>query len=180
KGVAHAASRSAEPIDEPTRLTFVTDLLGQFFSGATPAQIAKRARTLGNQQADDTGGVPAAEDRDLNALSKSIDTDGRLQVRADLNIEVGEKFHAAIEELAKPRPEPDGSPDARSTERRQADALETLLDIAARDTDCATAPRTQTLITVPAQRPAQAEVEFMGSITEATLHTLTCDGTVTT
>ncbi|MGC4963096.1 DUF222 domain-containing protein [Gordonia sp. DT101] len=180
KGVAHTASRSAEPIDDATRLTFVTDLLGQFFSGATPAQIAKRARALGNQQADDTGGVPAAEDRNLNTLSKSIDTDGRLEVRADLNVEVGEKFHAAIEELAKPRPEPDGSPDARSTERRQADALETLLDIAARGTNTASAPRTQTLITVPAQRPAQAQLEFMGSITEATLYTLTCDGTITT
>ncbi|WAC53982.1 HNH endonuclease [Gordonia sp. SL306] len=182
KGMTHAASRCAEPIDDATRLTFVTDLLGQFFSGATSAQIAKHARTLGNQHADDTGGIPAAEDRDLNALSKSIDNDGRLEVRADLNVEVGEKFHAAIEELAKPRLEPDGSPDARSTERRQADALETLLDIAARggNTHIASAPRTQTLITVPAQRPTQAESEFMGSITEATLHTLTCDGTITT
>ncbi|MDL9949093.1 HNH endonuclease, partial [Gordonia sp. ABSL11-1] len=105
----------------------VTDLLGQHFSGATPAEIVDRARTLGNVLADDTDcGVPAAEDRTINTLAKSKTTDGRLRVEADLDVDVGEKFQAAMERYGAPRPEPDGSPDARSTERRLAEALETI------------------------------------------------------
>ncbi|MEE3850968.1 DUF222 domain-containing protein [Gordonia sp. LSe1-13] len=180
KGVDQVAGRSAEPIDDAARLNIVTDLLAQFFSGATPAEIGKHARRLGNQQADDTGGVPAAEDRNLNALTHIIDGDGRLQVRADLNTEVGEKFSAAIEDLAAPRPEPDGSPDARSAARRHADALEALLDIAARSGDVAAAPRTQVLVSVPADTPDLADLPFMGSLSEAMLRTLTCDAGVTT
>ncbi|MXP23668.1 DUF222 domain-containing protein [Gordonia sp. HNM0687] len=179
KGVEHVEKRSAEPIDDPARLNIVTDLLAHFFSGATPAEIGKHARRLGNQQAEDTGGLPACEDRNLNALTHDVDGDGRLQVRADLNTDVGEKFSAAMEELAAPRPEPDGSPDARSPERRHADALEALLDIAARSGDAASAPRTQMLVSVPADTPDLAELPFMGSLTEATLRTLTCDTTAT-
>ncbi|MDL9949094.1 HNH endonuclease, partial [Gordonia sp. ABSL11-1] len=104
----------------------VTDLLGQHFSGATPADILDRARTLGNVLADDTGGLPAAEDRTINTLTKNKTTDGRLHVEADLDVDVGEKFQAAMEHYGAPRPEPDGSPDARSTERRLADALEVV------------------------------------------------------
>ncbi|MED5799651.1 DUF222 domain-containing protein [Gordonia sp. Z-3] len=179
KGVDHVGKRSAEPIDDVARLNIVTELLAHFFSGATPADIGKRARRLGNQAAADTGGLPASEDRNLNTLVHDVDGDGRLQVRADLNTEVGEKFSAAMEELAAPRPEPDGSPDARSTERRHADALEALLDIAARSGDAASAPRHQLLVSVPADTPDLAELPFLGSITEAMLRTLTCDSTAT-
>ncbi|MDL9949085.1 HNH endonuclease, partial [Gordonia sp. ABSL11-1] len=63
RGVEHIGKRSPEPIDDTQRLNHVTDLLGQHFSGATPAAILDRARTLGNVLADDTGGLPAAEDR---------------------------------------------------------------------------------------------------------------------
>ncbi|GAA3722775.1 HNH endonuclease [Gordonia hankookensis] len=180
-GIAHIAKRSPESVDDDTRYGQLTDLLGQFFFGATPAQIAARARVIGNELAATTdGGLPAAEDRSINALTHAADSDGRLQVRADLDTEVGEKFRAAMEELGAPRPEPDGSADARSIERRQADALETLLDIASRGGDTASAPRTQVLITVPADAPIQASLQFMGSVTEATLAQLTCDASVTT
>ncbi|WP_237421570.1 DUF222 domain-containing protein [Gordonia sp. SID5947] len=142
RGINHIATRSPEPIDPTLRHNHVTDLLGHHFSGATPAEIMDRARTLGNQIAAATpDALPAAEDRVLNTLDHGTADDGRLRVRADLDAEVGEKFRAAIEELATPRPEPDGSPDARSTPRRQADALEALLDIAARGAgDAASAP----------------------------------------
>ncbi|WP_262365733.1 HNH endonuclease signature motif containing protein [Gordonia sp. OPL2] len=181
RGIEHIGKRSPEPIDDTQRLNHVTDLLGQHFSGATPAEIVDRARTLGNLVADDTpGGVPAAEDRTINTLTKSKTTDGRIHVEADLDVEVGEKFQAAMERHGAPRPEPDGSPDARSTERRLADALETILDIAATGGNDATmVPRTHVLLTIPADSPKESSLEYMGSITRATMNRLACDPTIT-
>ncbi|BBX82276.1 HNH endonuclease [Mycolicibacterium aubagnense] len=180
KGVNHIAARSPDPPDEEARFGQVTDLLGQFFSGATPAEIGARARRLGNRHAAATGGLPAAEDRSINTADHRVTADGRLRVRADLDAEVGAKFVAAVEGLSAPRPEPDGSPDTRSAGRRRADALEAVLDIAARGGDVASAPRTQLLVTVPADTPDLAELAFMGSISAMTLDRLCCDTTVTT
>jgi len=180
KGINHIQARAPGPVDEEARFRQVTDLLGQFFSGATPAAIADRARRLGNRTAAAEGGLPAAEDRSVNTLDHRVTSDGRLQVRADLDAEVGAKLVAAMEELSAPRPEPDGSPDVRSAGQRRADALEAVLDIAARGGDVASAPRTQLLVTVPADTPDLATLEFMGSISTMTLDRLTCDTTVTT
>ncbi len=180
KGINHIRARSPVDVDEEARFTQVTDLLGQFFSGATPAAIGDRARRLGNRVAASEGGLPAAEDRSVNTVDHRVTSDGRLQVRADLDAEVGAKLVAAIEELSAPRPEPDGSPDVRSAGRRRADALEAVLDIAARGGDIACAPRTQLLLTVPADAPDLAQLEFMGSISMATLERICCDTTVTT
>jgi Domain of unknown function (DUF222)/HNH endonuclease len=180
KGITHIAARSAEPVDEDARFGQVTDLLGQFFSGATPAEIDDRARRLGNRVAGAQGGLPAAEDRTINTVDHTLSNDGRLQVRADLDAEVGAKFVAAIEELSAPRPEPGGTPDMRPASRRRADALETVLDIAARGGDAASAPRTQLLLTVPADTPALTDLEYMGPISLTTLDRLSCDATVTT
>ncbi|MYR07110.1 DUF222 domain-containing protein [Gordonia sp. SID5947] len=181
RGIEHIGKRSPEPIDDAVRLSCVTDLLGQHFSGATPAEISDRARSLGNQRADDTpGGLPAADDRTINTLTKNKTTDGRLHVEADLDAEVGEKFQAAMEHYGKPRPEPDGSPDARSTERRLADALDTLLDVAAGGgNDLSVAPRTHVLLTIPSDAPSPASLEYMGSVTRATMNRLACDPTIT-
>ncbi|MDL9948714.1 DUF222 domain-containing protein [Gordonia sp. ABSL11-1] len=181
RGIEHIGKRSPEPIDDTARLSYVTDLLGQHFSGTTPAEISDRARTLGNQIADDTpGGLPAAEDRTINTLTKHTTTDGRLHVDADLDTEVGDKFQAAMERYGAPRPEPDGSPDARSTERRLADALETVLDIAAGGgNDVSMTPRTHVLLTIPADAPSLSSLEFMGSVTRATMNRLACDPTIT-
>ncbi|NDZ95016.1 hypothetical protein G3I13_07550 [Streptomyces sp. SID6673] len=72
RGIDHIGKRSPEPIDDALRLNHVTDLLGQHFSGATPAEIIDRARTLGNVLGDHTpGGLPAAEDRSINTLTNS-------------------------------------------------------------------------------------------------------------
>ncbi len=180
KGINHIRARAPGEVDEEARFAQVTDLLGQFFSGATPAAIADRARKLGNRHAAAEGGLPAAEDRAINTADHRITSDGRVQVRADLDAEVGAKYIAAMEELSAPRPEPDGSPDTRTAGRRRADALETVLDIAAGGGDVASAPRTQLLVTVPADTPDLATLEFIGSISTMTLDRLTCDTTVTT
>ncbi|MUL80171.1 HNH endonuclease signature motif containing protein [Mycolicibacterium sp. CBMA 226] len=180
KGINHIRARSPDEVDEATRFRQVTDLLGQFFSGATPADIGNRARKLGNRVAAAEGGLPAAEDRSVNTASHRVTSDGRLQVRADLDAEVGAKLVAAVEELSAPRPEPDGSPDTRSAARRRADALEAVLDIAARGGDIASAPRTQLLVTVPAEAPDLAQLEFMGSISIATVERICCDTALTT
>jgi len=180
KGINHIQARAPGPIDEETRFAQVTDLLGQFFSGATPADIGNRARKLGNRVAAAEGGLPAAEDRSVNTAEHRVTSDGRVQIRADLDAEVGAKYIAAMEQHSAPRPEPDGSPDTRSAGRRRADALEAVLDIAARGGDVASAPRTQLLVTVPAATPDLATLEFIGSISTMTLDRLTCDTTVTT
>ncbi|MDX1877031.1 DUF222 domain-containing protein [Mycolicibacterium sp. 141076] len=180
KGINHIRARAPGELDEETRYQQVTDLLGQFFSGATPADIDKRARRLGNRVAAAEGGLPAAEDRSVNTVEHRVTSDGRVQVRADLDVEVGAKLVAAIEEHSAPRPEPDGSPDMRSASRRRADALEAVLDIAARGGDGASAPRTQLLVTVPADAPDLAALEFIGSISTMTLERICCDTTVTT
>lgn len=180
RGVSHIAARSPDPVDDEARFRHVTALVGQFFSGATTVEIAERARRIGNEVAAATdAGLPAAEDRAINSLDHTQHTDGRLKVRPDLDAEVGEKFQAAIAELAAPRPEPDGSPDIRPAGRRRADALETLLDIAVRGVETASAPRTQVLLTVPADTPEQASLQFMGSVTQATLRRLSCDAAIT-
>ncbi|WP_231388081.1 ATP-binding protein [Mycobacterium sp. 360MFTsu5.1] len=164
KGINHIRARAPGEVDEEARFAQVTDLLGQFFSGATPTDIDKRARRLGNRVAAAEGGLPAAEDRSINTADHRVTSDGRVQIRADLDAEVGAKYIAAIEQGSAPRPEPDGSPDVRSASRRRADALEAVLDIAARGGDVASSPRTQLLITVPAEAPDLATLEFIGSI----------------
>ncbi|MFL0242550.1 DUF222 domain-containing protein [Mycobacterium sp. SMC-18] len=180
KGINHIQARAPGEVDEEARFAQVTDLLGQFFSGATPADIDKRARRLGNRHAAAEGGLPAAEDRSINTVEHRVTSDGRVQVRADLDVEVGAKLVAAIEEHSAPRPEPDGTPDTRTAGRRRADALEAVLDIAARGGDVASAPRTQLLVTVPADTPDLAALEFIGSISTMTLERICCDTTVTT
>ncbi|MFL0290525.1 DUF222 domain-containing protein [Mycobacterium sp. SMC-18] len=180
KGINHIRARAPGEVDEEARYQQVTDLLGQFFSGATPADIDKRARRLGNRHAAAEGGLPAAEDRSINTADHRVTSDGRVQIRADLDAEVGAKYIAAIEQGSAPRPEPDGSPDTRTAGRRRADALEAVLDIAARGGDTASAPRTQLLVTVPAEAPDLAALEFIGSISTMTLERICCDTTVTT
>ena len=180
KGINHIATRTPVPVDDEARFLQVTDLLGQFFSGATPAAISARARRLGNRVSGRTGGLPASEDRSINTADHTLTPDGRIQIRVDVDAEVGAKYVAAIEELSAPRPEPDGTPDTRSASRRRADAFEAVLDIAARGGDTASAPRTQLLLTVPTETPELAELEYIGSISTLTLDRLTCDTTITT
>ncbi|MCH5645735.1 HNH endonuclease, partial [Gordonia sp. ABSL49_1] len=82
RGLSHIGVRAREPLTESQRQTCVTDLLAQAFSGATPADIDRRARTLGNRVADDApAAVPARDDRDINTFDVTTDGDGRVVVR---------------------------------------------------------------------------------------------------
>ncbi len=87
-----------------------------------------------------------------------------------------------IDERSIPRPEPDGADDRRSADQRRADALETLLDQAAVGAamDTIGTPRTQTLLTIPADGGDPAFLPWTGGpVTQATARRLSCDGTLT-
>uniref|UniRef100_UPI003D943ADD HNH endonuclease n=1 Tax=Gordonia sp. B7-2 TaxID=3420932 RepID=UPI003D943ADD len=181
RGLSHIGVRAREPLSESQRQTCVTDLLAQAFSGATPADIDRRARTLGNRVADDApAAVPARDDRDINTFDVTTDGDGRVVVRGDVDAVIGEKLHTMIDALAAPRPEPDGSPDARSPGRRRSEALERILDAAAHGDDGLVGmPKHQVLLTLPADNPDLASMAFTGPVTLDTARLLTCDATVT-
>ena len=180
KGIHHIAARAPNPVTDEERYTQVTDLVGQFFSGATPADIGKHARKVGNRIAGTEGGLPAGEDRSINTVDVVVTSDGRVQGHIDVDGEVGAKLLAAMEHGSAPRPEPDGSPDLRTAGRRRADALEAVLDAAARSGDIASAPMTQLLVTVPADTPDLAALEYVGPVSRAALDRIACDGTLTT
>ena len=181
KGIHHIGARAPNRIDDEARLGQLTDLVGQFFSGAPPADIGKHARKVGNRIAGAQGGLPAGEDRSINTVDVVVTADGRVQGRIDVDGEVGAKLMAAMEHGSAPRPEPDGSPDLRTAGRRRADALEAVLDTAARGIgDSASAPMTQLLVTVPADTPDLATLEYLGPISRASVDRISCDGTLTT
>ncbi|ASR01937.1 HNH endonuclease [Gordonia rubripertincta] len=77
-------------------------------------------------------------------------------------------------------PEPDGSPDRRSTAQIRADALEVLLDQAAMGAaiDTIGTPRTQTVLTIPTDGSDPASPPWTGPIMQATAKRLSCDGTL--
>ncbi|MDL9938766.1 DUF222 domain-containing protein, partial [Gordonia sp. ABSL1-1] len=132
RGIVHIGARRREPLDDESRQRYVTDLVAQVFSGATPAEVAARARTLGNLEADDSAaGVPAGEDRSVDRLDVTVTADGRVAIVGDVDAVIGAKLASAVDALSAPRPQPDGSPDARPATRRRAEALEQVLDAAA-------------------------------------------------
>ncbi|MGC4936246.1 DUF222 domain-containing protein, partial [Gordonia sp. DT30] len=148
----------------------------------SPAEIGKHAHQLGNELADDTGGIPAAEDKTSNELGYHKTSDGRLDVRANLDAVAGEKLHSLVETLSAPKPQPDGSNDPRPAERRRADAFETVLELAGRglaDETVSCKPTGGVLLTIPADTPKLSALEFMGSVTPATAKTLGCDAGIT-
>ncbi|MGV6994110.1 DUF222 domain-containing protein, partial [Gordonia amicalis] len=136
---------------------------------------------IGNTIADTTDdGIPASDDRSLDTLSHSLTDDNRIDIRANVTQVVGEKLIAMIDERSTPRPEP-GADDRRSPEQRRADALETLLDQAAVGAaiDTIGSPRTQTVLTIPADSGNPAFLPWTGPVTHATAKQLSCDGTLT-
>ncbi|GAA1481405.1 HNH endonuclease signature motif containing protein [Gordonia sinesedis] len=185
RGMAQIDGRVVEPVDDGVRQQCMTSLVAQVLSGASPAEVQQHARTLGNDLADTDGSMlPAAEDRRLNSVTVAQDEHGRVRVRADLDVVTGEKLSAALDDLSAPRPEPDGGRDNRSAEQRRADALEQVLDVAARGGGLdgggtATAPTTQVALTIPADAPSLSELAFTGSVTPDTARLLSCDAMVT-
>ncbi|AZZ82260.1 HNH endonuclease [Gordonia alkanivorans] len=180
-GVALIEKRSPDDLSDGDRAEFESQLVSQALSGATPAEVQTFARRIGNDVAEsvDTG-VPAPDDRSLNTLNHSVTDDARIDIRANVTQVIGEKFAAMIDERAAPRPEPDGADDRRSAEQRRADAFELLLDQAAlgASVDSAGSPRTQIVLTIPANGEDPAALPWTGSVTHSTARQVSCDGSV--
>ncbi len=201
KGFRHIETRVGEPLDDDVRDATMTALLAQAVSGATPAEISEFARATGNglvTDADAAGEaaegegedgeagegvvprVPASEDRRINAFTITREPDGRSTVRGDLDVVIAEKLLTTITAFAQPRPEPDGSRDARTPGQIRADGLEAALDALARaDTTLIGAPNTHVSLMYPVDAPENARFAFLGSVTERTAKLLSCDSVVT-
>ncbi|MGC5257835.1 DUF222 domain-containing protein [Gordonia sp. DT218] len=179
-GMVHIMRRAADGLCDEERLEHEQALIAHALSGAAPKEIEKVARGLGNQVAASTGGLPAGEDRRLNEFNVVPTTDGRVKVSGDLDIVIGEKITAAIDSLTQARPEPDGSPDARTPGQQRADALEQILDAAAcANTPFMTAPKTHINLTIPVDTPDLASLPWLGPLSQATAKMLACDAGIT-
>ena len=178
-GMNHVSSRSGSAMTEQFRSDIERKLLAAAISGAPPAEISTIARTVGNEVAGEHGGVPAAEDASLNSLDYVITSDGRLSGRFDLDAVTGEKMMSALDVWSRPRPEPDGSRDSRTPSQRRADALNQLLDCGGGGQGFVSAPRTEVMVTVPADHPDRAVLRWMGPVTEATAAAAACDAVIT-
>lgn len=156
QGLTHVARRALDGLCDEERHEVELTLIAQAMSGATPKQIAEKARKLGNHYAAETGGLPAGEDRSINDFTISETPDGRVAVRGDLDIVTGQKLKTAIDSLATPRPEPDGSTDMRSPGQQRADALDAVLDAAADNTTpFIPTPNIELNLTIPSDAPAR-------------------------
>ncbi|MCG7631649.1 HNH endonuclease [Gordonia McavH-238-E] len=182
RGMAQIDKRSPTALSDEERAGYETVLLGQALSGATPTEVDKYARAIGNTIADTTDtGVSAADDSTLNTVNVHTTDDGRVDIRADLTQVVGEKFLSMIDERACPRPEPDGADDRRSAEQRRADAFELILDQAAigATIDTVGSPRTQLMLTLPATGADPATLPWTGTVSRTTTRQVSCDGSLT-
>ncbi|GAC67677.1 HNH endonuclease [Gordonia soli] len=178
RGMAQIEDRTTEPLADSERHNAMSSLLAQLHSGATPAQITAHARQIGNElSAMQAEVLPTpSEDRSLNELGIVQTPDGRLRLQADLDIVVGEKMVAALDRLSTPRPEPDGSRYRRPFARRRADALDTLLDLAAdHDGSTSMTPRVSVALTIPSDTPERSALAFLGPVSIESVTQLTCD-----
>jgi hypothetical protein len=182
KGRAQVIARSEAEMTDDDRVEVERKLWSQAIAGATPREIEKLARSLGNQVAKDSGGTPPAEEPLLNRFDFVV-REGRVVGEFDLDSVIGEKLHSAISLWSKPRPEPDGSRDRRSPTQLRADAFHRLLDCGGGSVGAGagvvSVPRTEVIVTVPADHPDQASLRWVGPITEATAQAVACDSAVT-
>ncbi|UPW08369.1 HNH endonuclease [Gordonia terrae] len=181
RGIASIDRCSTSTLSDDDRQLFETELLTQAFSGATPAEIDTHARGIAMRVAEaDPGTVSAADDASLNTVHARVTDEGRVAITGDVTAVIGEKFLTMIDERSGPRPEPDGTDDRRSVGERRADGLELLLDQAAIGAAMTTAgaPRTQLLVTIPADGVDPARLPWVGAVTASTARRLSCDGAV--
>ena len=165
RGIASIAKQAAPALTDDDRSEFESELLAQAFSGATPAQIDDHARGIAIRVAATVPSiVAAADDASLNTVHTRITEDGRVAIAGDVTAVIGEKFVSMIDERSCPRPEPDGAADRRGAAERRADALELLLDQAAIGAAMTTAgaPRTQLMVTIPADGTDPARLPWTG------------------
>ncbi|MDV7135108.1 HNH endonuclease signature motif containing protein [Williamsia muralis] len=180
RGISHIGGRMVGVMSGDYRSEVERKLLAHAISGAPPAEIGRIARAMGNEVAGESGGVPAAEDASMNSLDYVITSDGRLSGRFDVDAVTGEKMMSALDVWSRPRPQPDGSADARPPTQRRADALHQLLDCGGGGGQgLVSAPRTEVAVTVPADHPDRAVLRWMGPVTEATAAAAACDAVIT-
>lgn len=166
--------RRSGGLDDRTRTECEARLLAQARSRATPAQVCDSARGIANTLAEDQeGGVDPATDRGSNELAIKRTDEGRLAITADIDATSGAVIATAIEALAKPRPEPDGSPDARAVGQRRVDALVQLASMTG-----TTIAKAQVSVIVPADAPQLPRIPWMGVVPPTTAAVLACDAKV--
>ncbi|GGF34783.1 HNH endonuclease signature motif containing protein [Williamsia phyllosphaerae] len=192
RGVEHVVRRTGEPVDSETIAALEVDLVGQAVAGTTPAAIVERARTAAIELTEcEPGGdepdrVPPAEDAALNELGWHTTDDGRLHGTFEFDALTGERLITALDTASRPRPEPDGSEDARPAARRRADAFGQLLECGTRGLSpdaLSGPPHTEILVTIPldidiattAVNASTASLTWMGPITELSAKLLACD-----
>ncbi|HEY9310904.1 HNH endonuclease [Williamsia sp.] len=179
KGVGHVVDRSEDPVSGEDRVEFERTLLSHAISGSPPSEIGAVARAVGNEVANESGGLPPADDRSANSLDYGVNPEGRCVGKFDVDAVIGEKLFSALDSWSKPRPEPDGSDDARTPTQRRADALHQLLDCGGGGQDVVSTPRTEVFMTVPADHPEMSSLRWMGPITAATAEVVACDSSIT-
>ncbi|PXW36221.1 UNVERIFIED_CONTAM: uncharacterized protein DUF222 [Williamsia faeni] len=126
KGFNHIAHRNPE-LPDTARTDCVRGLLAEALT-TSPSAVAARARHMAIALSPPDKEIPDAENHELNDFSFGTGDDGRTHGTFDLDNLLGEKLAVALDPLSKQVPEPDGSPDSRTTAQRTADALEQLLD----------------------------------------------------
>ena len=126
KGLGHIDRRNSDLSGED-RADCVRGLWAEALS-ATPAAVSVRARHMALVLSPPDKAVPDAENHELNEFTLGLGDDGRSRGTLDLDNLLGEKLRVALDPLSKPVPEPDGSPDKRTSAQKRADALERLVD----------------------------------------------------
>ncbi|MBJ7289355.1 HNH endonuclease signature motif containing protein [Williamsia sp.] len=195
RGVEHVAHRTGKPVDSPAIDQLEGSLIGRAVAGMAPAEIVEHARAVAIEQtaqhADQENDevldrLPSAENSTMNELGWNQADDGRLLGTFDLDALTGERLITALDTASRPRPEPDGSDDARPVGRRRADAFAQLLECGVRGVapDASSAPpRTEVIVTLPLGAEGAggdtARLQWMGPITDHTASLAACDAGVT-
>ena len=185
KGIAHISTRVE--LSDHERAQVVGTLMIQ----TTPSAVHTKARAIAlaktTVEPPPPGGVPVAENTDLNEMTMRQNEDGRISATLDLDALAGEELFVASDPLSRPVPLPDGSPDPRSAGQRRADAfgqlLRTYLSHSSRPTSGGVLPQVTLIRPVTANPTHDTSVDtlgFTGPISTTTADLISCDCTATT
>ena len=89
KGVGHVVDRSEDPVSGEDRVEFERKLLSHAISGSQPSEISAVARAVGNEVANESGGLPPADDRSANSLDYGVNPEGRCVGKFDVDAVIG-------------------------------------------------------------------------------------------
>lgn len=116
---------------------------------ATPAAARKLVDRI-IALVDPDGTLPREKElaRPARELIKSWTRGGDLAIKGRLDAETGRALEALLSPLTKPRPAEDGTPDPRSVEERNGDALAEMIDLVLREDGLPTEAGTKPAVTV--------------------------------